>query len=108
MIGVSMISQQFRRVGTRYLALAQRTRHEYRLSAKGLDLYPVLMALRAWGDKYLAPDGEFVIYRHRDCGGRTAVQHVCDQCGADVTAHDIEPTPGPGLAVIGLADPPNN
>jgi hypothetical protein len=59
--------------------------------------------LNSWlrGDKYLAPDGEFVIYRHRDCGGRTEVQLVCDQCGTDVTAHDVEPTPGPGLAVSG-------
>jgi DNA-binding HxlR family transcriptional regulator len=79
----------------------QRTRHEYRLTIKGLDLYPVLMALRAWGDKYLAPDGEFVIYRHRDCGGRTEVHLQCDHCGADVTAIDIEPTPGPGLAPTG-------
>ncbi|MDT5110229.1 MAG: hypothetical protein QOJ28_3045 [Mycobacterium sp.] len=78
-----------------------RTRHEYRLTPKGLDLYPVLMALRAWGDKYLAPDGEFIVYRHRDCGGRTQVHLVCDECGADVTVHDVEPTPGPGLAAIG-------
>jgi DNA-binding HxlR family transcriptional regulator len=79
----------------------QRTRHEYRLTAKGLDLYPVLMALRAWGDKYLAPDGAFIVYRHRDCGGRAEVNLVCDECGADVTAHDVEPTPGPGLTAIG-------
>jgi len=79
----------------------QRTRHVYRLTIKGLDLDHVLMALRAWGDKYLAPDGEFVIYRHRDCGGRTEVHLQCDQCGADVTARDIEPTPGPGLASTG-------
>jgi DNA-binding HxlR family transcriptional regulator len=78
-----------------------RTRHEYRLTPKGLDLYPVLMALRAWGDKYLAPDGEFIVYRHRGCGGRTQVHLVCDECGADVTAPDVEPTPGPGLAAIG-------
>jgi len=78
-----------------------RTRHEYRLTPKGLDLYPVLMALRAWGDKYLAPDGEFIVYRHRGCGGRAQVHLVCDECGADVTAHDVEPTPGPGLAAIG-------
>src|SRR3954453_21959026 len=27
-------------------------RHEYRLTAKGLDLYPVLLALMQWGDRY--------------------------------------------------------
>src|SRR5687768_7969223 len=30
-----------------------RVRHEYRLTAKGLDLYPVLTAVKAWGDQYL-------------------------------------------------------
>ncbi|MET0475987.1 MAG: helix-turn-helix domain-containing protein [Mycobacterium sp.] len=77
---------------------AHRTRHEYRLTPKGIDLYPVLMALRAWGDAYLAPDGEFVVYRHRHCGGRTEVHLVCEDCGAGVTARDVEATPGPGLA----------
>jgi DNA-binding HxlR family transcriptional regulator len=80
---------------------AQRTRHEYRLTPKGIDLYPVLMALRAWGDKYLAPDGEFVVYRHRDCGGRVQVHLTCDECGADVTAREVDTTPGPGLAASG-------
>src|SRR3954469_8412416 len=35
-----------------------RLRHEYRLTAKGFDLYPVLIAVKEWGDRYLAdPDG---------------------------------------------------
>ncbi|OAN39828.1 winged helix-turn-helix transcriptional regulator [Mycolicibacterium iranicum] len=77
----------------------RRTRHEYRLTPKGLDLYPVLMALRAWGDQYLAPDGPFIEYRHRHCGGRTHTRLLCDDCGADVAATDIEIQAGPGLAV---------
>ena len=36
---------------------AIRTRERYRLTDKGLDLYPVLMALREWGDRYMAEDG---------------------------------------------------
>ena len=31
-----------------------RTRAEYRLTEKGMDLYPVLMAMRTWGDQYLS------------------------------------------------------
>src|SRR6516162_2893852 len=32
-------------------------RYEYRLTNKGLDLWPVLTAMRQWGDRYAAPDG---------------------------------------------------
>jgi len=77
----------------------RRTRHEYRLTAKGLDLYPVLMALRDWGDRYLAPDGPFIEYRHRGCGGQTHTHLLCDDCGAAVSAADIDVRPGPGLQV---------
>lgn len=78
---------------------SRRTRHEYRLTEKGIDLYPVMMALRAWGDKYLAPDGEFMNYVHRDCGGHAHVTLECDRCQDEVSAREIEPTPGPGLLV---------
>lgn len=77
---------------------AQRTRQEYRLTAKGLDLYPVLMALRSWGDKYLAPDGPFVDYSHRDCGGAVDVHLLCDACGHEVGAREVTLAPGPAIA----------
>lgn len=75
----------------------QRTRYEYRLTEKGRDLYPVLVALRTWGDKYLAPDGPFQVYQHRDCGGHAHLAHVCEQCGSELTARDVTISPGPGL-----------
>src|SRR6202046_987834 len=37
-----------------YRDSGQRRRGEYRLTDKGLDLYPVLLALMAWGDRYAA------------------------------------------------------
>jgi len=74
----------------------QRTRHEYRLTQKGLDLYPVLMALRTWGDQYMAPDGPFVVYRHHDCSGVAEIHHVCSECGQSLSARDITPEAGPG------------
>ncbi|MET0730909.1 MAG: helix-turn-helix domain-containing protein, partial [Solirubrobacterales bacterium] len=76
-----------------------RTREEYRLTQKGLDLYPALMALREWGDKYMAEDGPPIELRHRDCGGEPQVHLTCDRCGEDVSARDAEVAPGPGLAV---------
>jgi DNA-binding HxlR family transcriptional regulator len=52
-----------------YRESGQRRRYEYCLTAKGLDLYPVLVALMQWGDRYEAsPDGPPVLLRHRDCG----------------------------------------
>ena len=74
-----------------------RTREEYRLTEKGLDLYPVLMALREWGDRYMADEGPPVKVRHRDCGGAPQIRLTCDRCGEEVTARDAEARPGPGL-----------
>ncbi|GGK61606.1 winged helix-turn-helix transcriptional regulator [Nocardia camponoti] len=70
---------------------------EYRLTEKGHAIYPILMAIRDWGDAYMAPDGPPVRYEHRDCGGEAHVHLTCDVCGKDVTARDIAVSPGPGL-----------
>src|ERR1700723_2179210 len=52
-----------------YQDSGQRRRYEYRLTDKGLDLYPVLVALMDWGDKYaVGPEGSLAVLRHRDCG----------------------------------------
>ena len=75
-----------------------RTRDEYRLTEKGLDLYPVLMALREWGDRYMADDGPPLKVRHRDCGGEPTIHLTCDRCGEPVTARDAEVRPGPRLS----------
>ena len=41
------------------------TRHEYRLTQKGLDLYPVIMAIVHWGDVHMAGDaGRPLLHRH--------------------------------------------
>jgi DNA-binding HxlR family transcriptional regulator len=78
---------------------AVRTRDRYRLTEKGHDLYPVLMAFRTWYDKHGEPDGPLFRYRHRDCGGLTEVVHRCAECGEEITARDVAPEPGPGLAL---------
>ena len=70
---------------------------QYRLTRKGHDIYPILMAIKDWGDTYMAPDGPPAHYRHRDCTGEAHTRLTCDTCGADVTAHDITPEPGPGI-----------
>ncbi len=62
-----------------------RSRFEYRLTAKGLDLYPVLLALQSWGDRYLAdPEGPPIEFVHRDCG---ELLHLVLRCEA---GHELE------------------
>jgi DNA-binding HxlR family transcriptional regulator len=61
-----------------YQADGERQRHEYRLTTKGVDLYPTLVALMAWGDKYLSDDVAPLELRHRDCGEPVHLALVCD------------------------------
>jgi DNA-binding HxlR family transcriptional regulator len=52
-----------------YRAEGQRSRLEYHLTDKGLDLHTALVALMQWGDRYLAdPDGPAIEVLHHDCG----------------------------------------
>lgn len=72
-------------------------RHEYRLTPMGVDLFPVLMALSRWGDRWLAgPDGAPIEYLHRRCGKVTQPRVVCGDCGEDLGAHNVQPSLGPG------------
>jgi DNA-binding HxlR family transcriptional regulator len=75
-----------------------RTRDRYRLTEMGLDLYPVLIALRDWGDRYLR-DGPRAEIRHKDCGGEPTLELRCSKCGDQMGAKDAEAVPGPGLQV---------
>jgi DNA-binding HxlR family transcriptional regulator len=76
-----------------------RTRQEYRLTEKGIELYPILIAIRDWGDRHMAPDGPPVHYRHTGCGGEAHVQLTCERCGEQLTARDVTPEAGPGAAL---------
>jgi DNA-binding HxlR family transcriptional regulator len=64
-------------------------RYEYRLTARGMELYPVLIALLQWGDRHLAgEDGPPVEVRHTACGHHVAAAVVCTGCGETLTARD--------------------
>jgi DNA-binding HxlR family transcriptional regulator len=73
-------------------------RHEYRLTEKGIDLYPILIAIAGWGDRWMAGDeGPPLVYRHRGCGRLARPALHCPECGETVGARDITPLPGPGI-----------
>jgi DNA-binding HxlR family transcriptional regulator len=63
-------------------------RYEYRLTEAGRDLYPVIVTLMSWGDKYLAgEDGPPMVLDHH-CGHRLVAELVCQSCGDRVDARD--------------------
>lgn len=78
-----------------------RPRHEYRLTGKGRDLYPALVALMQWGDRYLAdPDGPPVQLQHRECGARVEVRLV-DEAGHVLDSlREVHPVMGPAAKPI--------
>ncbi|MFL6081098.1 MAG: winged helix-turn-helix transcriptional regulator [Ornithinibacter sp.] len=79
-----------------YQEPGRRTRHEYRLTRKGLDLYPVLAAMLEWGDRYLAdPDGPALELVHRDCGAAVHLVVRCDAGHVVPDPRDILTHPGP-------------
>ena len=84
-----------------YQESGQRRRYEYRLTEKGLDLYPVLVALMEWGDKHaVGSAGPQVLLRHRDCGEPVALQMACQAGHVLESAREVTPLPGPGARKI--------
>ncbi|MEW5683399.1 MAG: helix-turn-helix domain-containing protein [Pseudomonadota bacterium] len=78
-------------------------RHEYRLTEKGVDYYPILLMLLQWGDAYyVAAEGPPLLLRHRGHDLLPAV--TCSCCAEpvrpqDVTFEVVEAAPAPLAAV---------
>jgi len=79
-----------------YREEGQRPREEYRLTDKGLDLFPLVVALLTWGDKYAAgPDGPPVLLTHSGCGAPVHLTLTCTAGHVLGSARDVAPLPGP-------------
>jgi DNA-binding HxlR family transcriptional regulator len=65
-------------------------RHDYKLTDKGRDLWPVLTAMRQWGDRYAAPAGPPLRVVHRHCGSAGEAAFVCSSCGEPLGPRDVE------------------
>jgi len=80
-----------------YQEPSQRQRAEYRLTQKGLDLYPILVALNEWGSAYYADtQGSPLEFRHRNCTGEVSVLLQCSQGHMVGDMRAVVPAPGPG------------
>jgi DNA-binding HxlR family transcriptional regulator len=71
-------------------------RYDYRPTAKGVELWRVVDAMRQWGDRWAAPDGPRIEMVHRSCGHRADVVPTCPVCGEVVEGPDVQPVLGPG------------
>jgi DNA-binding HxlR family transcriptional regulator len=70
--------------------LARPARYEYRLTEKGVDLWPVLFTLMRYGDKHLEPGGERpTVVQHRTCGALVDDHMYCPKCDVPLTARDV-------------------
>jgi DNA-binding HxlR family transcriptional regulator len=72
-------------------------RFEYRLTEKGAELQPLLLAFLRWGDKYTAgragPPLETV---HTECDHVFHMVPTCSHCGAKIEPGTVRSRPGPG------------
>src|ERR1700761_7132645 len=72
-------------------------RHEYILTQKGLDLYPIMMAIVHWGDTHMVDErGRPLLHEHRKCGKIFNPVMVCSECGEPLHPRGGVPHPGPG------------
>ena len=75
-------------------------RFEYKLTEKGLALYPAVVAIMRWGDEHLCQGDAPVVLRHT-CGGVADPVMVCSSCREELDPHDVTPEPAdaPPLAL---------
>jgi len=81
-------------------------RHAYVLTEKGRDLFGVLAAVNAWGDRWMSdPAGIPVVMHHDACGHDAAARVTCDACGQELRAEDVSARPGDGYPSAQLERP---
>jgi DNA-binding HxlR family transcriptional regulator len=79
----------------------QRSRHRYVLTPAGLQLIPLIVALREWGDRH-RPDASPppVALLHRGCGGSLGIHFRCEHGHDIVSGQDVRLARGPGAVPL--------
>lgn len=85
-------------------------RYDYYPTEKGADLAPILLAIRAWGDRWeFGEEGPPMVIRHETCGALISAVPSCSNCGEELQLADLTPLrgpsfePGPGTAEVEAA-----
>ena len=91
---------------TRVAYMDRPTRYEYRLTRKGLALYPVLMTLSQWGDDWMDDgNGPPTHYRHSLCGHHTRPVLTCAECSQPLRPEEVSAQPGQVLTCLLYTSP---
>lgn len=93
-IATNILTQRLRRlldhgIVDKIAYQARPARHEYRLTDKGLDLYPVPLSMMAWGDRWLTHGRPPVKLTHRTCGRQLVPVLSCSRCASPITRRAI-------------------
>jgi DNA-binding HxlR family transcriptional regulator len=101
-IGRSVLTERLNRLVQeglfeRVLYQTRPDRYEYVLTDKGRDFYPVVLAMAAWGDRWLnGNQGRPILLHHTDCGQETEAKVVCVACGEALVHGSVRASIGPG------------
>ena len=80
-----------------YREADQRPRGEYRLTDKGRDLFPAILALSQWSERWMPPpEGPVARVLSRKSGRPVSVVMTHDTAVEPLSMRDVEITPGPG------------
>lgn len=72
-------------------------RFEYQLTDKGLDLYPIILAMVQWADKWMDLGmGKPLEFTHKSCGKKINPKVVCSECNDQIHVQDVRVAAGPG------------
>ncbi|MDA1252959.1 MAG: helix-turn-helix domain-containing protein [Proteobacteria bacterium] len=72
-------------------------RFEYQLTEKGLDLYPIILAMVQWADKWMDLGmGKPLEFTHKSCGKKIKPKVVCSECNDQIHVQDVRVAAGPG------------
>jgi DNA-binding HxlR family transcriptional regulator len=78
---------------------ASPARYEYRLSSKGMDLWPLMIALKHWGDRWGGwTKSSPAALKHKACGGTTSLRLTCECCGEPLSPFNVELQQRPAMA----------
>ena len=72
-------------------------RYEYRLTQKGREVYPILAAMAAWGDRWLTgAEGTPLVLHHTSCDHDMHAVVVCSECAESIDVRNVRAKAGPG------------
>lgn len=73
-------------------------RFDYYPTEKGADLGFVLLAMQAWGNRWIfGEQGPPLLLRHEPCGAAIEAVTACSNCGEQLSVGDLTPLPGPSF-----------